>query len=56
MKDWLPNDHLVYFVMDVVGELDLSAIYQRYDNSKGGQRAFPIGVNLVFPSLTHNSL
>ena len=20
MKDWLPDDHLVYFVMDVVGE------------------------------------
>jgi len=40
MKDWLPDDHLVYFVMDVVEELNLSAIYQCYDSSKGGQPAF----------------
>ncbi|NIQ88524.1 MAG: IS1182 family transposase [Deltaproteobacteria bacterium] len=40
MKDWLPDDHLVYFVMEVVEELDLSAIYQRYDSSKGGQPPF----------------
>lgn len=25
-RDWLPDDHLVYFVLDVVEELDLSAI------------------------------
>jgi transposase len=24
--DWLPKEHLVYFVLDVVSELDLSAI------------------------------
>jgi transposase/IS5 family transposase len=50
MKDWLPNDHLVYFVMDVVGELDLCAIYQRYDSSKGGQPPFDpkMMVSLLF--------
>ena len=50
MKDWLPDDHLVYFVMDVVGELDLLAIYQRYDNSKGGQPPFDpkMMVSLLF--------
>ncbi len=50
MKDWLPDDHLVYFVMDVVDELDLSAIYQRYDNSKGGQPPFDpkMMVSLLF--------
>ena len=26
LRDWLPADHLVYFVLDVVEELDLSAI------------------------------
>ena len=37
MKQWLPEDHLVYFIMDVVGQLDLNTIYRSYDNSKGGQ-------------------
>jgi transposase len=40
MRDWLPEDHLVYFVLDVVGELDLSAIYAAYDGAKGGQPPF----------------
>lgn len=33
-REWLPNGHLVYFLLDVVAELDLSAIettYQRKD-------------------------
>lgn len=34
--DWLPEDHLVYFVRDVVDQLDLSAILDDYDGSKGG--------------------
>jgi len=40
MRAWLPDDHLVYFVMDVVEQMDLCAIYQRYENSKGGQPPF----------------
>ena len=40
MKQWLPEDHLVYFIMDVVGQLDLDAIYRCYDSSKGGQPPF----------------
>ncbi len=34
-RDWLPEDHLVHFVMDVVAELDISAIdrvYQEKDH------------------------
>ena len=37
MREWLPQDHLCYFVRDVVGQLDLSEIYRSYDNSQGGQ-------------------
>lgn len=37
LRDWLPKDHLVFYVMDLVGELDLSEIYQSYDGSKGGK-------------------
>lgn len=35
MRDWLPGDHLVHFVMDVVADLDLSKIevvYQSKDH------------------------
>jgi hypothetical protein len=34
MTDWLPPEHLVYFIRDVVGQIDLSAIYRSYDGSK----------------------
>jgi len=40
MKQWLPADDLAYFIMDVVGELDLWAVYQSYDGTKGGQPPF----------------
>jgi len=29
--DWLPKDHLAYFLLDVVRELDLGRIYAYYD-------------------------
>ncbi len=37
MRCWLPADDLVYFLMDVVRELDLPAVYSSYDGSHGGQ-------------------
>lgn len=37
LRDWLPPDHLVLFVMDLVRELELSEIYLSYDGSKGGK-------------------
>lgn len=40
IRQWLPEDDLSYFIMDVVNELDLSAIYQSYDSCKGGQPPF----------------
>ena len=30
LKDWLPNDHLAWFVLDAVDELDLSEFYASY--------------------------
>lgn len=49
MKEWLPEDDLVYFVLDVVGRLDLSAIYGSYDGSQGGQPPYDprLMVNLL---------
>jgi transposase len=52
MKQWLPDNHLVYFVMDVVSQLDLGAIYRCYDSSQGGQPPFDprMMVGLLFYS------
>jgi len=35
--DWLPEDHLAYFVSDVVDQLDLSAIESVYEEEERGQ-------------------
>ena len=40
LKQWLPEDDLVYFIIDVVNELSLDPIYADYDNAKGGQPAY----------------
>jgi len=37
LNEWLPEGHLVYFIRDIVGQLDLRAIYKSYDGSRGGQ-------------------
>ena len=38
MQDWLPADHMAYFISDVVDHLDLSAIMERY---AGEERGYP---------------
>lgn len=37
LRDWLPAEHLVYFVSDIVEELDLSAIESYYEAETRGQ-------------------
>lgn len=37
LRDWLPEDHLVYFVSDVVDQLDLSKIEAVYEKDDRGQ-------------------
>jgi transposase len=37
VRDWLPKDHLAFFVIDVVAELDLAEFYRPYrDDGRGG--------------------
>jgi len=37
VTDWLPEDHLVWFVLDVIAELDLSAFYAEFRlDGRGG--------------------
>lgn len=35
-QDWLPQDDLVYFLLDVVNELDISAIRQKDEQEERG--------------------
>ena len=35
LHDWLPEDHLVRFLVDVVSALDRSAIYKSYEEKDG---------------------
>jgi len=37
LRDWLPENHLAYFVSDLVEQLDLSAIYAVYEQDLRGQ-------------------
>jgi transposase len=37
LRQWLDEDHLVYFVSDVVDQLDLSAIHAVYEQERRGQ-------------------
>jgi transposase len=37
LREWLPDDHLAYFVSDVVDQLDLSAIERVYEEEERGQ-------------------
>lgn len=41
MREWLPENDLVYFVMELMGDLDLSAIhaYYEYDYERGRPKA-----------------
>ena len=36
-RDWLPEDHLVYFLPDVTGQVDLSPIVDDDGGQNGGQ-------------------
>ena len=36
LQEWLPPDHLAYFISDVVDQLDLSAITTRYEQERRG--------------------
>lgn len=36
-QDWLPENHLVYFLLDVVRQIDVSPIVDDYDSDKGGK-------------------
>ena len=40
LRSWLPENHLAWFVSDMVDGLDLSRIEGHYDHLKGGKPGF----------------
>ncbi|MCA1675785.1 MAG: transposase [Actinobacteria bacterium] len=40
IADWLPEEHLVWFVLDVVAVVDLSAFHARHPNDGAGRAAY----------------
>jgi transposase len=36
VQDWLPENNLVYFILDTVNELDITVITQKYEQEKRG--------------------
>jgi transposase len=40
LREWLPEGHLAWFVIDAVGDMDLSAFYARYRKDGWGGAAY----------------
>lgn len=40
-SDWLPENHLAWFIIDAVEELDLDAVLAKYRTSGKGEQAYP---------------
>ncbi len=40
LREWLPEDHLAWFVLDAVEQVDLSAVYDAYRADGWGRAAF----------------
>jgi hypothetical protein len=40
VREWLPADHLAWFVIDAVAELDLAAFYAAYRADGHGRAAY----------------
>ncbi len=40
LRDWLPEDHLAWFVLDAVSQLDLTAFDARYREDGWGRKAY----------------
>jgi transposase len=46
-RDWLPEDHLVYFLLDVTAQIDISSVVDDYASKNGGQPPFHPRMMLV---------
>lgn len=51
LQDWLPSDHVAYFISEVVEELDLSAFYAPYEGD--GRRKMPYEPRMMLKVLIY---
>jgi len=51
LQDWLAQDHLAYFISDVIDELDLSAFHRRYEGD--GRRKSPFDPQMMVKVLIY---
>jgi hypothetical protein len=42
VREWLPADHLAWFVIDAVAQMDLSAFYAAYRADGHGRSAYEV--------------
>jgi transposase len=56
LRDWLPGDHLAWFVIEAVGKLDLAAFYSAYRADGHGRAAYEpsVMVSLVLYAYSTN--
>ena len=40
MREWLPEDHLAWFIIDAVKEIDLTPFYRKYRSDGWGRAAY----------------
>ena len=52
LRDWLPADHLAWFVIDAVAEMDLAAFYGAYRADGHGRAAYDPAVMLTYYAST----
>tara|TARA_Y100001933_G_scaffold73233_1_gene74689 strand:+ start:5672 stop:6337 length:666 start_codon:yes stop_codon:yes gene_type:complete len=51
LREWLPEDHLAYFISEVVEELDLTAFYAPYEGD--GRRKMPYEPSMMLKVLIY---
>lgn len=51
LREWLPEDHIAYFISEVVEELDLTAFYAPYDGD--GRRKMPYEPRMMLKVLVY---
>ena len=44
LREWLPEDHLAWFIIDAVKEIDLTSFYRKYRNDGWGRAAYEPGM------------
>ena len=52
-QEWLPEDHLVFFVRDALAQVDLSGVYARYRANGQGRAAYEPSVMLAVLVYAH---